>query len=261
MRTDIRRYGALAFALLTVQSPAFSSGMDYIHEQVNYLFPEPAVARWFAGLSAGPVWVNAGDHHQTVSLNPGQQNTYNSNSSNQTVGDIELFLGIQSYLADGFPIQTGLALAATGSTDISGNVWVNGNPATTNYTYSYQIRHFLAAFKGKLLFDMGYYVTPWISATIGVGFNRSSGFSSTPTAPSIPAMPKFANNNTTAFSYALGLGVQRTFNPHWQMGVGYEFADWGKSQLGTASGQTLGFGLSIADIYTNSLVFNVTYLG
>ena len=72
-------------------------------------------------------------------------------------------------------------------------------------------------------------------------------------------MPDFASNTTTAFTYTVGAGIQRLLNQHWQAGIGYEFADWGRSQLNRASGQTLNNGLSLSHVYTNGFLFNLTY--
>ncbi|HAT8718368.1 TPA: porin family protein, partial [Legionella pneumophila] len=63
-----------------------------------------------------------------------------------------------------------------------------------------------------------------------------------------------------AFTYTLGAGVQKSISEHWQLGVGYEFADWGKSELGRASGQTLNEGLKLNHLYTNGVVLNLTYV-
>ncbi|HAT9492397.1 TPA: porin family protein, partial [Legionella pneumophila subsp. pneumophila] len=38
------------------------------------------------------------------------------------------------------------------------------------------------------------------------------------------------------------------------------FADWGKSELGRASGQTLNEGLKLNHLYTNGVVLNLTYV-
>ena len=43
------------------------------------------------------------------------------------------------------------------------------------------------------------------------------------------------------------------------VGVGYEFSDWGKSQLGRAPGQTINSGLALSHFYTNAFQPNVTY--
>jgi hypothetical protein len=45
-----------------------------------------------------------------------------------------------------------------------------------------------------------------------------------------------------------------------KIGDGYEFADWGQSQLGRASGQTLSPGLSLNHLYTHGVLFNLTNL-
>lgn len=64
----------------------------------------------------------------------------------------------------------------------------------------------------------------------------------------------------TAFVYTLSAGIQKALNSRWQVGAGYEFADWGQSQLGRASGQTLNSGLSLKHLYTNGILFNLTYV-
>ena len=171
----------------------------------------------------------------------------------------EIFLGIQKPLHEKLGGQIGFAVVTTGNTSLSGHVWDDTEPAFNNYTYNYQIRHTHLALKGKLLADRGYIVTPWVSGSLGVGFNQSHGFSNTPTISEAVAMSNFASNTTTAFTYTVGAGVQRHLNQHWQAGVGYEFSDWGRSQLSRASGQTLNTGLSLSHLYTNGFLFNLTY--
>ncbi len=51
----------------------------------------------------------------------------------------------------------------------------------------------------------------------------------------------------------------KSSKPTLAAGVGYEFADWGKNQLGRAPGQTLNTGLSMSHYYINSILFNITY--
>ncbi len=173
--------------------------------------------------------------------------------------DGEIFLGIQKPLREKLDGQIGLAVATTGNASLSGNIWDDAEPQFNNYTYDYQVRHTHVAIKGKLLSEGGYIVTPWVSGSLGVGFNQARDFSNTPTISESVVMPNFASNTTTAFTYTLGVGVQRRLNQHWQAGVGYEFADWGMSQLSRASGQTINSGLSLSHLYTNGFLFNLTY--
>jgi hypothetical protein len=44
------------------------------------------------------------------------------------------------------------------------------------------------------------------------------------------------------------------------VGAGYEFADWGKSGLNRAAGQTLNTGLALNHLYTNGVLVNLTYV-
>ena len=98
-----------------------------------------------------------------------------------------------------------------------------------------------------------------MSGSLGIGFNQSRDFNIVPTIfAAIPA-PNFTSNMTTAFTYTLGLGLQRAINTHWRASVGYEFADWGKSQLGMAPDQTLGGGISLNHLYTNGIQFSLSY--
>ena len=212
-----------------------------------------------ATLSVGPVWENAGNT-QTFYLAPNIEKTYAANRTSHALVDGEVFLGIQKSLREKLDGQIGLAVATTGNASLSGYVWDDAQAQFNNYTYSYQVKHTHVAVKGKLLADRGYVVIPWVNGSLGVGFNQAHGYSNTPTISEAITMPNFASNTTTAFTYTVGAGFQRNFNSHWQGGVGYEFADWGKSQLGRAAGQTQNNGLSLSHLYTNGFLFNLTYL-
>lgn len=210
-------------------------------------------------LSLGPIFEGAGNT-QTFYLTSSTENTYSANHNTSALIDGEIFLGVQKVLRERLDGQIGLAVATTGNAPLSGNIWSEADVQLNNYTYNYSVNHTHVALKGKLLFDNDFILTPCISGSLGIGFNHSYGFNNTPTIYEAVAMSNFSNNTTTAFTYTLGIGVERTLSSNWQMGVGYEFADWGKSQLGVAAGQTLNTGLSLSHLYTNGLLFNLTYL-
>lgn len=101
---------------------------------------------------------------------------------------------------------------------------------------------------------------PWVSASLGIGFNNTHDFQNSPLISEAVTMTNFASSTQTSFTYTLGAGAQKVLNPHWQIGAGYEFSDWGQSQLNRASGQMLNSGLSLNHLYTNGVLFNLTYL-
>ena len=209
-------------------------------------------------LSAGPTWANGGET-QTFYVSPSIQKTYTANKLTNTLFDGELFLSIERSLRSNLQGQLGLAVAATSNANLSGAIWDDADPRFNNFNYAYKIQHTHLAVKGKLLGEMGTVLKPYVSGSLGVGFNQAYHFNITPTIfAAIPA-PNFTSNTTTAFTYTLGLGLQRALNAHWKVSAGYEFADWGKSQLGIAQGQTLGGGLSLNHLYTNGIQFSLSY--
>jgi opacity protein-like surface antigen len=110
------------------------------------------------------------------------------------------------------------------------------------------------------LLDKGYWGIPWVSASLGVRFNRAHDF--TNTSLIFEALPNnnFTNHTKTAVTYTLGAGVQKSISEHWQLGVGYEFADWGKSELGRAFRQTMNSRLALNHLCTNGVLVNLTYV-
>ncbi len=214
---------------------------------------------WVGTISAGPIWESAGNT-QTFYLAPDIIKTYAASNLTNALTDGEVFVGIQKKLSHMLQGQVGLAVAATSNAPLAGNIWDDADATFNNYSYTYQVQHTHVAVKGKLLADPGYWVMPWVSASLGVGFNSAYDFQNTPLIFEAVTMPNFASNMQTSFTYTVGAGVQKALNPHWQVGAGYEFADWGQSQLSRASGQTLNSGLSLNHLYTNGVLFNLTYV-
>jgi opacity protein-like surface antigen len=214
---------------------------------------------WVGSVSAGPVWARGGET-QTFYLAPEIEKTYAARISTNALASGELFLGIQKLLGSQWLGQLGLAAATTGNAKLQGVIWDDADPEFNNHSYQYKIRNSRIAVKGKLLLDKGYWLMPWVSASLGVGFNRAHEYSNAPLIFEALPNPNFADHTKTAFTYTLGAGVQKAFNDHWQVGIGYEFADWGKSELGRADTQTMNSGLALNHLYTNGVLLNLTYV-
>jgi opacity protein-like surface antigen len=221
--------------------------------------------KFLVGLSGGLSWQNAGQTQNIALVANDLPYTYIPNSSTQTLGTGELFLGIQSPLTKKMQVQWGLALASSTNANLSGNIYDSIFNRNT-YSYSYQVKHSRVALKGKLLLgelvsNWGFALTPWISASVGLGINQAHSYNSTPLFDTGSPMPNFANNTIGALAYTLGAGIEYSINSSWQVGIGYEFADWGKSQLAAAPGQTAGAAVpSLSHLYTNSVLMNVSYI-
>lgn len=214
---------------------------------------------WVGAVSMGSVWESAGQT-QTFYLSPNIIKTYAAEQTTHALFDGEVFVGIQKELPKAFLGQIGLSVAAISNAKLSGNIWDDADSTFNNYNYSYKIQHTHVAVEGKILADRGYWFIPWVSTSLGIGFNNTHDFQNTPLVSEAVMMTNFASSTQTSFTYTLGAGAQKVLNPHWQIGAGYEFSDWGQSQLNRASGQTLNSGLSLNHLYTNGVLFNLTYL-
>ncbi|NCT56576.1 MAG: porin family protein [Legionella sp.] len=257
-RKNRRNHAFLIAILVTNASPGFTSGLVGQNTTTLARLSQQLKSSGVATLSIGPVWENTGNT-QTLYLTPNIIKTYAANHASHALVDGEIFLGIQKNLRKKLDGQIGLAIATTGNAYLSGDIWDDADSTFNNYDYAYKIKHTHIALKGKILSDQAHSIIPWVSGSLGVGFNQAHHFGNTPTLSEAVVMPNFSSNTTTAFTYTVGAGFQRRLDQHWQAGIGYEFADWGKSQLNRASGQTLNNGLSLPHLYTNGFLFNLTY--
>lgn len=208
--------------------------------------------------SGGPMWTSGGNT-QTLDLANEITKTYIASHSQNAAANFEFFVGIQETLPKSLLGQLGLVLAKATNPQLSGDIWDDADPEFNNYVYHYNVNHFHLALQGKLLANCRWPVAPWISASAGLGFNRAQNFTNTPKIFEALPNSNFSNSTTISFVYTIGVGIQYRMIQNWQIGVGYEFADWGRSQLGKAAGQTTNNRLTRNHLYTNSLLINLTY--
>ncbi len=249
----------LSCALLALTTQSALAANNPTDSSSSFWFSAAHPFSMVFSLSAGPVWTKGGTT-QTIYSQPTLERAYIANQQNQTLASGELFWGVQHDLSDLIQAQVGLAVATTSAASFSGDIWDDADPAFDNFTYHYQLRHTHLALKGKLIGDLGALVKPYMSGSAGIAWNRASNYTNTPTIPQARAMPNFGNHTSTAFTYTIGAGLEYALTSHMEVGLGYEFTDWGKSQLSAAPGQTLNSGLSLKHTYTNGLLLNITYL-
>lgn len=211
-----------------------------------------------ATLSAGPIWT-ATHKTQTFFLQSDIEKTYTATHNTGTNGTAELFLGAQSLLEEGLRGQFGLAIGVTG-TSLKGHIYEDANPIFDDFTYAFNTKDIRYAVKAKFLMDVPCSLQAYLSGSLGVGVNRATNFRIYPIIPEAVPAPSFRDNTETNFAYTVGTGIERAIGEHFQVGIGYEFADWGKTILARAPGQTLNDGLGFSHLYTNELLFSITFI-
>jgi hypothetical protein len=148
---------------------------------------------WVGSFSAGPVWESAGNT-QTFYLTPDIEKAYIAHKPSSALFDGEVFLGAQKALTQTLQGQLGLAAGFTSNARLGGVIWDDADPLFDNFTYNYKIQHTHVAVKGKLLADASFWLIPWVSGSLGAGFNDAHGFHSTPTIFEALPTPGFTSH-------------------------------------------------------------------
>jgi opacity protein-like surface antigen len=247
----------LIATLLTMSSlaaPAMATTLNF-----KDVLPTLSNNTWFLSASAGPIWAGNGSQ-QTITLSPGITKTYTANDTANPIPEGQLFAGLQTQLPYQFIGQFGLMFESAGDANISGDIWDDADPDFDNYNYNYKIMHNALMLKAKFIVDRNYWVDPWFSIAAGIAFNRAHDFTNNPTIFEAVPNANFPSAMQNSFTYSLGIGFQKTVTDHLQVGMGYEFADWGQSHLARAPDQTMGNGgPSLNHLYTNGILFDITY--
>lgn len=216
---------------------------------------------FFISISAGPSWVSP-NISQTLALQPDVVNTYVSHQPVKTtaLADGEVFLGVQHHFFPQISSQFGLAFYMSSPASLDGYIQVDGNPNFQNYTYQFKLNHEHIALKSKWIFEQPLNINPYVSGSIGVGFNRSYGYAITPIIFQAVTMPPFQSHTQVGLSYGVGAGLQRSLSQHVMVALGYQLISWGPSHLGRASEQTSNKGPGINTLYSQGIEFNLSYL-
>ncbi|KTD34608.1 hypothetical protein Lmor_1141 [Legionella moravica] len=208
-------------------------------------------------LSGGASWASPGQNQYLYPEPIPHFDYYAYNSKTGVMGNAEIFFGLQRMVRPNILGELGLGVAGASDAKVTGTVNVDGVPDF--YSFQYKVNHVRVEMKGRLIGNLVQPVQPYISGSFGAGFNNSHGFNSLSVNPYLYPSPWFADSTTIAFSYTLGAGVQLMLNPNWQVAVGYEWGDWGKSYLGD-DGNTISKGPRLSHLYTNELLFSLSYL-
>ncbi|WP_298624145.1 porin family protein [uncultured Legionella sp.] len=214
-------------------------------------------------LSGGATWPTGVNGAHSLYFSPELSRTYTLDKATTALGEGTLFVGRQHSFNSRVEGQLGILFAAASRLKISGSIWDFDDLRFNNYRYSYTVQPNRIAIGGKLLETTNSLYKPWVNASIGVSVNRATNYQVIPTECEAIVLPQsnLSSHSTTSFSYSIGAGIQRIVTPNVQVGLGYEFTDWGKNQLAAAPAQPANQkGLMLNHFYTNGLLLNVTWL-
>lgn len=186
---------------------------------------------------------------------------YTVNNRSQSQGVIDVYLGTEWDLWPDWLLQLGVDYNQPTRFPVSG-YYVQGTDALSQDTYFYQYfittKQLLA--EAKLLFSFQQKFHPYVVGGIGASFNNAYRF-----IPYYPTTLTFTRmylpHSSSAFSYAIGLGVDYDLFPQIRVGVGYRFTNAGSVRLGQSYIDTSTvFGtLSQSNFYINQVLGQLTF--
>ena len=158
-------------------------------------------------------------------------------------------------------LQIGGNYNQTSSFNVKGQVTQGADVASEsrfNYQYKIQPRQWLV--QGKLLYRYEDIYHPYLLLGLGGAINTSYGFQ-TSVPPTLTYTQQFQNATKHSFSFRVGLGLDVDLYPNVRIGAGYNFANFGKANLGNASiqGVPVNRTLSQDSIGVNEVLAQVTF--
>lgn len=213
-------------------------------------------------ISGGPGWTNSEGTTQGILLVSGAlTNTYVARKNSNTVGFGEVFFALQNDFVNGILGQWGVALSGAGDADLVGDVYVND--VYSGSQYSYHVNHAAVSLRGKLILDPKiFFIQPYLTASVGAAFNHGFDYLTTPPVNTAVSPRYYDQSTIVGITYSVGGGLQLALNKNWQIGMGYEFADWGRNSLGGApnTSWTINHGPRLSHIYVNQTFVSLSYL-
>jgi opacity protein-like surface antigen len=188
--------------------------------------------------------------------------TYTVKSGSQSSANLGGFLGAEWPIHSSWALQAGIDYNQTAPYKVSG-VLVQGadtiSADTYNYYYHISTKQLLA--EGKLSYLLSNCLRPYVLVGLGAAFNSAYNYYTT-VPPFLTFTRMYKDNNTTAFSYAFGVGIDADIAPHVRLGVGYRFADLGKINLGSATIDTTSVSgtLTQSHLYSNQVLGQLTFV-
>lgn len=135
-------------------------------------------------------------------------------------------------------------------------------PEFTNYNVSWNLSSNLLLATAKLnLFESVSKVSPFINGGMGVAFNHSSDYAEFALSGVTPRVsPGFANNTTSQFAYALGVGIDYQIRPPLVVSLGYNYQNLGKFSSGAGMGSWIGQSLHLGTYQSNNVFVAISYI-
>jgi|GEM_PF-4689794 len=198
---------------------------------------------------------------QSVNLLPGLGNYYTKAGSNEVFNG-GAFIGVDGWLNQKLESRLGVGIYSNTPATMRGNVWLFEDPTINFLGYSYRTSSTRYLVEGKLLVKYAERILPYFGYGLGAATNHLTRYQeSVPVAMSTFIAPApFQTNNTTSFSYDLAAGIEYAVHKHGRVSIAYQYNSMGKAELKPSRTQATSQALSIANLQSNQLRVQLSYI-
>lgn len=185
---------------------------------------------------------------------------YSANQPTQTSSLFDGFLGAEFNLRPNWALQVGVDYNQASPYSAKGTLLQGADiESADSYTYHYGVLTKQLLIEGKLLYTVKERYHPYVLGGLGAAFNKAYNYY-TNVPPFLTFTRMYQDNTVTAFSYAIGFGIDVDLTSHFRVGAGYRFADLGQVKLGNAMIDTTNVNgtLSQTHLYTNEILAQFT---
>ncbi len=255
-----KRVSVIFISGLVLFSPVFAaSSATPFNNYFNHSIWHPMLT-----LTAGAAFNSDAGHSQNFPATDEIFSFFNyaANNTHQTLAIFGGFVGAEFLLHPKWDLQAGLAYYQPSTFHTNGIVTQGIDPDSENlYTYKYAIQSRQLLAESKLLYHCRYF-HPYLSAGIGAAWNRSQSFAVNIQPPFTTLSNQFNNNTMTSFTYSVGLGLDVDMTKQARIGIGYRFADLGKSKTGNGiiDDVITQNTLSQSHLYTHEILAQLTFI-
>ncbi len=196
----------------------------------NALGSESSVAP-FWGVAAG--WaISSGAGESDYFTYGFSQYQYDAESDTQAHGNYGGLLGLEWSFHPNYALQSALAYYYFSPQQAEGTIRQGVSlDHSTPFRYHYQITSQQLLIENKLVFPINNTYYPFLLLGLGVAFNNSEDYDIHYPADLI-FTPFYEDNQNTAFSYSVGLGLDYRIFEKMRLGLSYRFSDLGRASLG-----------------------------
>jgi hypothetical protein len=156
--------------------------------------------------------------------------------------------------------QTGVSYYGTGDFHVEGIVDRQSNISLGETDYKYKVRNTRVLWENRWLTAMNNWFDLYFLVGIGWSQNKASDYKETLVYEfAIPNEP-FEDKTKNSFTYSLGFGMEAALTDHIRAGIGYQYSDLGRVELGHSPSQTSTENFSTSQTPAHEVLGSLTYI-